>query len=204
MHPAYVNLVPGSATIAAAGVGLGTNGQVAAGLGVSILGSAFIPAGGVRGYGSTPTYLALDLKFTLGSTSGPQHVIISQGSGIYVLPSGAEPGAEQSTFGDGRRDRRRWECGGDRFEFQIRTARFTSTACRRTTNVTDGSHATAIPPPGASSQTVAVTVFNSDGQSSMFYGPSPVPTYSYPSAARLRRPESYVFAEFAAGGRKAP
>ena len=39
------------------------------------------------------------------------------------------------------------------------------------TNVTDSSHATAIPPPGASSQTAAVIVFNSDGQDSMFYGP---------------------------------
>jgi len=181
VHPAYVNLVPGSATIAAAGVGLGTNGQAASGLGVSILGSAFIPAGGVRGYGSTPTYLALDLKFTLGSTSGPQHVIISQGSGIYVLPSGVNlvqnnPPSVTGVATDGNGN------------VVVTGANFKSDSqvyfdgLPADTNVTDGSHATAIPPPGASSQTVAVTVFNSDGQSSMFYGPSPLPTYSYPAS----------------------
>ena len=181
VHPAYVNLVPGSATIAAAGVGLGTNGQAASGLGVSILGSAFIPAGGVRGYGSTPTYLALDLKFTLGSTSGPQHFIISQGSGIYVLPSGVNlvqnnpPSVTGvATDGDGN-----VVVSGSNFKPDSQVY---FDGLPADTNVTDGSHATAIPPPGASSQTVAVTVFNSDGQSSMFYGPSPVPTYSYPAS----------------------
>jgi hypothetical protein len=60
---------------------------VAAGLGASVIGSAIIPAGGVRGYGTTPTYLALDLKFALGASSGPQHLVFSQGSNLYVLPA---------------------------------------------------------------------------------------------------------------------
>ena len=181
VHPAYVNLVPGSATIAAAGVGLGTNGKAALGLGVSVLGSAFIPAGGVRGYGSTPTYLALDLKFTLGATTGPQHFIFSQGSGIYVLPSGVnlaqnDPPAVASVATDGNGN---VVVTGSNFKPDSQVY---FDGLPAVTNVVDGSHATATPPPGASNQTVAVTVFNSDGQSSMFYGPSPIPAYTYPAA----------------------
>jgi uncharacterized protein (TIGR03437 family) len=49
------------------------------------------------------------------------------------------------------------------------------------TTVTDSSHASAVLPPGASGQTVNVTVFNSDGQDSTFANPTP-PTYTYPSS----------------------
>jgi uncharacterized protein (TIGR03437 family) len=181
VHPAYVNLVPGAATIAAAGAGLGSNGKAATGLGVSVLGSAFIPAGGVRSYGSTPTYLALDLKFTLGASTGPQHLIISLGSGVYVLPSGLnlvqnDPPSVTSVTTDGSGN---VVVTGSNFKPDSQVY-FDGLAAA--TNVIDGSHATAIPPPGASNQTAALTVFNSDGQSSIFYGPSPLPTYSYPAA----------------------
>ena len=45
----------------------------------------------------------------------------------------------------------------------------------------DNSHLTAVLPPGASSQTAAIIVYNSDGQDSTFTNPTP-PTFSYPTA----------------------
>ncbi len=179
VHPAYVNLTSGSATIAAAGIGLGSNGHAAAGLGASVIGSAIIPAGGVRGYGTTPTYLALDLKFALGASSGPQHLVFSQGSYLYVLPAAlrlvsADPPSIGSVDTDGNGN------------VVVTGSNFASDSViyfdglPASTSVADSSHATAIPPPGMNGQTAVVTVFNSDGQSSMFPGPSPVPTYTYP------------------------
>jgi len=179
VHPAYVNLTSGAATIAAAGIGLGSNGHAATGLGASVIGSAIIPAGGVRGYGTTPTYLAIDLKFALGASSGPQHFVFSLGSYLYVLPAAlrlvtSDPPSISSVGTDGNGN------------VVVTGANFASDSqvyfdgLPAATSVADSAHATAAPPPGMNGQTAVVTVFNSDGQSSMFPGPSPAPTYTYP------------------------
>jgi len=180
VHPAYVNLTSGSATIAAAGVGLGSNGHAAAGLGASVIGSAIIPAGGVRAYGTTPTYLALDLKFGLGASSGPQHFVFSQGTSLYVLPAAlklvnSDPPSVSSVDTD------------ENGNVAVTGSNFASDSqvyfdgLPAATSVADSSHATAIPPPGTNGQTAVVTVFNSDGQNSAFLGPAP--TYAYPTGA---------------------
>jgi len=54
------------------------------------------------------------------------------------------------------------------------------------TKVLDSSHALAVPPPGSSNQQAVVTMFNSDGQNSMFFGPAQPPTFNYGSAATQR------------------
>jgi len=182
VHPAYVNLTGGSATIAAAGVGLGSNGNATPGLGASVIGSAMIPPGGLRGYGTTPTYLALDLKFALGASSGPQHFVFSLGSDLYVLPSAlklvsSDPPSIGSVDTDGNGN------------VVVTGSNFASDSqvyfdgLPAATSVADSSHATAIPPPGMNGQTAVVAVFNSDGQNSMFLGPAPAPTYTYPTGA---------------------
>jgi uncharacterized protein (TIGR03437 family) len=51
------------------------------------------------------------------------------------------------------------------------------------TTIVDALHAIVIPPPGVSGQTAVVTMYNRDGQNSMFLAPSPVPTYAYPGSA---------------------
>lgn len=182
VHPAYVNIMPGSATLSAAGPGIGSNGHVTPGLGVSVLGSAFIAPGGVRGYGTAPTFLALDLNFTLGASTGPQHFIFSQGSGVYVLPTGfnlvrGDPPSISNVATDPNGN---VVVTGSHFNSDTQVY---FDGLPALTNVTDDSHASAVPPPGASNQNAVVTAFNSDGQNSMFLGPNPPPTYSYPASA---------------------
>ena len=180
-HPAYVNSAPGAATIAAAGVGLGANGHLAAGLTASILGTAFLAPGGVRAYGTTPTYLALDLMFGLVTPAGPQHIIFSQGGNVYVLPAGlkltkSDPPSISSVSTDATGN------------VVVTGANFASDSqvyfdgLPVATTIVDASHATVVPPPGVSGQTAVVTMFNSDGQNSMFLAPSPVPAYTYPGS----------------------
>ena len=180
-HPAYVNSAPGAATIAAAGVGLDANGHLATGLSASILGTAFLAPGGVRAYGTTPTYLALDLMFGLVTPAGPQHIIFSQGGNVYVLPAGlkltkSDPPSISSVSTDATGN------------VVVTGANFASDSqvyfdgLPVATTIVDGSHATVVPPPGVSGQTAVVTMFNGDGQNSMFLAPSPVPAYTYPGS----------------------
>ena len=181
-HPAYVNFLPGAATIAAAGVGLGTNGHLAPGLSASILGSAFLAPGGVRAYGTTPTYLALDLMFGLATPTGPQHIVLSQGGNVYVLPAGlkltkSDPPSISSVSTDTNGN---VAVTGANFAFDSRVY---FDGLPVTTTIVDASHATVVPPPGVSGQTVVVTVFNSDGQNSMVLASSPVPAYTYPGSS---------------------
>ncbi len=179
-HPAYANLTAGSTTLAAAGPGLGSNGKAAAGLNVSALGSTSIPPDGFYGYGTTPTYLAINLSFFPTAVPGPQHFVFTEANSAYVLPRGlnlvnSDPPAVTGTTVDGNGN------------LVVTGANFTPQSqvyfdgLPVATTVTDSSHATAVPPPGASNQTVTVTVFNSDGQDSTFLDPTP-PTYAYPAS----------------------
>jgi uncharacterized protein (TIGR03437 family) len=178
-HPAYANLVPGSATIAAAGPGLGSNGSAAAGLNVTSMGFTSLPAGGFYGYGTTPTYLAMNLNFVLGATPGPQHFLFAQGNNVYVLPRGlnlvnSDP---PSVTGVDTDQNGNLIVTGSNFTPQSQVY---FDGLPANTTVVDSSHATAVPPPGASNQTATITVFNSDGQDSTFVDPTP-PTFTYPA-----------------------
>lgn len=179
-HPAYANLNSGSTILAAAGTGLGANGKMTSGLNVTTLGSSDIPAGGFYGYGSTPTYLAINLNFPSTATPGPQHFVFTEDNSAYVLPRGlnlvsGDPPTVTASAPDGNGN------------LLVTGSNFTSQSqvyfdgLPGVTTMTDSSHLSAVLPPGASSQTVTVTVFNSDGQDSTFTNPTP-PTYTYPSS----------------------
>jgi len=180
-HPAYANLTGGSATIAAAGPGLGANGQMAASLNVTSAGFTSIPAGGFYAYGTTPTYLAMNLNFSLGAAPGPQHFIFSEDNSAYVLPRGlnlvnSDPPTIASIAPDGNGN---LDITGTNFTPQSLVY---FDGLPASTTVVDNAHLTAVPPPGASSQNAAIIVYNSDGQDSTFTNPAP-PTFSYPAVS---------------------
>ncbi len=177
-HPAYANLTAGSTTLAAAGPGLGTNGKATAGLNVTALGSSFLSSSGVYGYGTTPTFLAIPLTFYSTAIPGPQHFVFTEANSAYVLPRGlnlvsSDPPSVAGIAPDGNGN---LLVTGSNFTPQSQVY---FDGLPGATTVTDSGHASAALPPGASSQTVTVTVFNSDGQDSTFGNPTP-PTYTYP------------------------
>lgn len=178
-HPAYANLNSGSTTLAAAGIGLGANGKMTSGLNVTALGSSSIPPGGFYAYGSTPTYLAINLDFSSTATPGPQHLVFVDDNSAYVLPRAlnlvsSDPPSVTGTATDGNGN---LLVTGSNFTPQSQVY---FDGLPGETTMTDSSDLSAVLPPGASNQTVTVTVFNSDGQDSTFNNPTP-PTYTYPS-----------------------
>ncbi len=180
-HPAYANLMTGSASLTAAGIGLGANGQAAAGLNVASLGFTSIPAeNGFQAYGTAPTYLGIYPNFSEIATPGPQHFIFAVDNSAYVLPRGlnlvsSDPPsiANLSTDGNGN-----LVVAGSNFTAQSLVY---FDGLPAATTMVDNSHLTAVPPPGASNQTAAIIVYNRDGQDSTFTNPTP-PTFSYPSS----------------------
>ena len=179
-HPAYANLAAGSATIAAAGTGLGANGKAAASLNVTSLGFTSLPAGGFYGYGSTPTYLAMNLNFSQIARPGPQHFIFTEDNSAYVLPRGLnlvsnDPPTISNITTDGNGN---LAVTGSNFTPQSQVY---FDGLPAGTDFVDSSHLTAVPPAGANNQAAAIIVYNSDGQDSTFNDPTP-PIFNYPSS----------------------
>ncbi|MDQ6666008.1 MAG: IPT/TIG domain-containing protein, partial [Acidobacteriota bacterium] len=190
VKPGYLDLTQGGGTLVAQGTGFGVNGRSTPGLNVQILGgSAYLP-NGIRPYTADGnTYLALDVRVALGVTPGPQHLIFSQPDYVYVLPSGLnlvqkQPPAVSSVAsnGDGT-----VTVTGTNFASDSQIYFDGLPASISTMDIANG-RAVVTPPPGASGQHSAVTVFNTDGQNSLFLQVNAPPSFIYDSTG----PQSIV------------
>ncbi len=181
VHPAYLDTTTGVGTFVAQGNGLGANGQAAAGLSLHILGgSAVVKPGGLRGYGSTPTYLAMDLQFGLAGTPGPQHLIFSLPDYSYVLPAGlnlviGQPPSITSLTPATDGTSALAVVGAN----LLAGSQIYFDGLPGDTSIVDAQHGTVVPPAGSSGQRSTITVFNPDGQNSMFVEAAAPPTYQY-------------------------
>ncbi|MDQ6706169.1 MAG: IPT/TIG domain-containing protein [Acidobacteriota bacterium] len=181
VKPGYLDLTQGSGTLVAQGTGFGVNGRTTSGLSVQILGgSAYLP-NGVRPYTADGnTYLALDVRLALGVTPGPQHLIFSQPDYVYVLPSGLNLVQKQppsvstvASNGDGT-----VTVTGTNFAPDSQVYFDGLPASIATMDAANG-RAVVTPPPGAGGQHSAVTVFNTDGQNSLFLQVNAPPSFIY-------------------------
>ncbi len=145
---------------------------------VGILGGAIANAQlGSQGGNTLAIYFPIPSTFP---GTGPRHLVFNFGNDLYILPDGinlVQKGPPQATSvasnGDGTATVSGSAFGPDsRVFFDGLQAAQTATA--------SGS-ITVTPSSGANNQTASVTVFNSDGQNSTFFGPPP--TYAYGFAA---------------------
>jgi hypothetical protein len=186
VSPGYLDLnAQGSGNVLAGALsGLATNGRVANGVGVQIMGgSASVYA--IQPYTSNSfTYLNIGVNYSLGASTGPQHLIFTQGDFIYVLPSGLNlaarnPPSVASVFpnADGSISVTGTSFSGDSLIYFDGLP----TAIR---SLDSGSgRAVVVAPPGASGQQATVAVYNYDGQNSLFLQAAAPPTYSYGALA---------------------
>ena len=184
IKPAYLNMTADGATVAASGVGLGSNGQ-APGLNASFAGNAaIVTTGGIRPYASGGnTYLALDVAYFSFNQPGPQHLIITTPGFMHVLPSAIRltlqdppsissvtPNSDGTLTITGTN----WLTGSAIY-FDGQPASLVSlNAIKGTAIVT--------PPPGVGGQTAILTVYNPDGQNSSFLQPTNPYTYTWANA----------------------
>ncbi len=192
VKPAYLNQSGGETTVAAAGVGLGSNGQASPGLNAAFMGSsAIIPSGGVVPYqGGGNTFLALSVVFTPFSSAGPQHLIVTTPNFIHVLPSAVRvteqsPPTIQSvsanTDGTLTITGTNWSAGSSIY-FDSLPGSVSSLTIPKGSATT--STAIVLPPPGASAQTAILAVYNPDGQNSQFEQAANPATYTYAQSAK--------------------
>ncbi len=198
VKPAYLNRLAKNAVVAAAGVGLGSNGQ-APGLDAAFMGdSAIIQSGGVRPYQAGGyTYLALDVGYFLFGVAGPQHLIVSTPGFMHVLPSAVRlteqnPPAIQSVSanGDGTLTLTgtNWMPGSsvyfDGLPATIKSLKAGTASITAEAGLSAGAISTAVvtPPAGTNAQVAILTLYNPDGQSSQFLQVANPATFTYGTA----------------------
>jgi hypothetical protein len=184
VSPGYLNMTPsGYGGVLAYGSGVIANNAVANGLTVQVMG------GGANVYSRTlfadssnNQYLNMGVSYGLGASPGPQHLIFGLGNFIYVLPSGldlvqANPPAVSSVApnADGS-----VSITGTGFAPDSAIYFDGLPAAIRSLDNFAG-QSVVVPPPGASGQNATVSVYNHDGQNSLFLQAGAPPTYSYGS-----------------------
>ena len=181
ISPAYLYLPGGQGTVAATGNGLAANNNPAPGLGIQLVRSSVtIAPGGLRAYAGSA--LALDFKFGLNTQPGPQHLVFSQGTWLYLLPSGINlvsrqpPSVNGLTTGIDSNGNPAVTVNGSGF---APDSLVYFDGLPGATRYQDDGHLTVSPPPGASNQRASVVVYNSDGQNSTFPQTQGPPAFGY-------------------------
>jgi uncharacterized protein (TIGR03437 family) len=182
--PAYVNSSLGAFFV----VAKTSSGNTPAPQSVTILGGFSTATGPyLRPYipaGSSQQVLALYFGMPLFAGTGPRHMVFNFGNDMYVLPDaitlvqkGAPVVGSVAPNADGSATLTGSGFGPDsRVFFDGIQA-----AVQMPFSGTDAQGSTTVAPPtGSSGQVSHVTVFNGDGQSSMFLQPQNPPTYTYP------------------------
>jgi hypothetical protein len=188
-QPAYLNAGTPVQTVEAQGQGILSGNNTAVQTATAL--------GGAPGGGYLPDYsqavyadenlLLLAMYFNYQSTPGlgPEHLLFTMPDDIFVLPQAIQmvPNPPPSIAfvtpnGDG-------SVTVSGTNFNIGSQVYFDSLPGTITNYTaaaSGQSATitAVPPPGASSQTATLTVFNSDGQNSMFVQSQSPNTFTYP------------------------
>lgn len=183
VSPAYLNTTISPGTLVARGTGITAGPDtVTPGLGAQILGG-FASMYAMRAYGAPQTSLAMYLTYPFSAGTGPRHLLFTLPNDAYVLPSAvnlvqkqppvvlaAVPGPDGTVTVAGAN-----LSGDSRVFFDGLQA-----SVRVPFSGNDQSGVVVVaPPPGASNQTATVTVYNADGQSSMFTQAQNPPVYSY-------------------------
>jgi len=191
VQPAYLAASTAIQTVVAVGTGVTSSDTTTAIQAVTALGAPGgpLPAYDTEVYGTSPnTGLAIYLDYPAQPGSGPEHLLLTLPDDIYVLPQGiqivqnpppmvtgvaANPDGTVTITGTGM--------GADSRVFfdslpgQIRVP--------YAAGASQSGAITLLPPPGASGQVATITVYNGDGQNSMFVQSQTPPTYSYPAAS---------------------
>jgi uncharacterized protein (TIGR03437 family) len=142
--------------------------------------------GAANVYGTQPyldsgnNFLAINLSYSLGASPGPRHLVFTLNDFVYVLPSGLNlvqnpPPAVTSVVqnADGS-----VSLAGTGFS-SASAIYFDGLPTAIRTLDAQSSRAVVVPPPGASGQRATISIYNPDGQNSMFLQAAAPQTFAY-------------------------
>ncbi len=196
-QPAFLNAGSAVQTVVAQGAGITAGTSSSAVQNVWALGA---PGGPLEDYSqsvyrdSGTVLLAMYFDYTATPALGPEHLLFTFPDDIFVLPQGLQmvadpppaitavtPNADGSVTVAGTNLNAASRVFFDSLPGQV-TVPFAAAAQSGAAAQPSGS-VTVLPPPGAGGQTATLTVFNPDGQNSMFVQSANPLTYSYPPAS---------------------
>jgi len=195
VQPAYLSANGAVQTVVAVGNGIASSDTTTSVQSVQALGAPGGPleAYYIAVYGAPNTSLAVYLDYPSPPVSGPEHLLFTLPDDIYVLPHGVQivqnPPPMVSALtpnSDGTVTVTGTGIGpGSQVYFDSLPARVTVpyAANVQSNGTTQSGSVSVLPPPGASGQVSTITVYNGDGQNSMFVQSQAPPTYSYPQTS---------------------
>lgn len=183
VKPGYLLQTSATGSVIMTGNGMISNRAPVAGLTASVIGGAeYIGPNGLRAYSPSPDYyLQMDVQTSAFAGEGPRHLLLQTPSESYVLPAAftmvrqAPPTISEAVVNPDR------------------TVSLSGTSLSAKTRVwfdgvqveaklaADGKLLVAPPPAGSQHQSV-ITVFNPDGQSSLFTLGNQSPLFTYDAA----------------------
>ncbi|HUO28806.1 MAG TPA: IPT/TIG domain-containing protein [Bryobacteraceae bacterium] len=194
-QPAFLNVNAAVQTVVAQGNGITSGSSSTPVTSVTALGA---PGGGLADYGlqvyadvDASVNLSVDLlamyfDYTATPAAGPEHLLFTLPDDIFVLPQAVQmvqnpapaitavtPNPDGSVTVTGTGLDANSQVFFDSLPGQI-------TVPYAVSSDSQSGSVSVMPPPGASSQTATITVFNNDGQNSTFFQSGSAPTYSYP------------------------
>lgn len=182
--PAYLNISRGAGSVIATGPGLSANLR---NISVSLLGGGVqVRPGSPAPYSSDPRFAEIQLEFTPFTGIGARHLVFSLNGDVYVRPGGVQLVAQPAPVV--RQAQAESEAGGgmtlalagDSLAADSRVFVDGVAAATRSFDEVTGRLRVALPPGSAGRQAV-ISVYNPDGQSSVFLQPTSPATYTYPS-----------------------
>jgi len=182
VQPAYLNVngnIP-TQTVVANGTGITSGAKAASGVTVQPLGGSG-PAQ-FTAYGSPDTSLAIYLPNSSLPARGPQHLLFTLPDDIYVLPQAIQIAQNSPPLVTGLTNHPDGSVTVTGTGFSSGSRVFFDGLAAAVTVPYAGNTISVLAPPGVSGQVSTITVFNSDGQNSMFLQQQNPFTYSYPQA----------------------
>jgi len=184
--PAYLNVSRNNGTVIAVGPGLGGNLK---NISVGVLGGGLqvLRSGNPTPYGPDPSFAEIELEFNPFTGTGPRHLVFSLGTETYVRAGAVQLVSRPAPLV--RQVRVETEPGGgsvlaisgDNLAADSRVFLDGAPAAARGFEEAAGVLRVA-PPPGVAGRAAVISVYNSDGQSSLFVQPASPITYTYAPA----------------------
>ncbi|MBI3665269.1 MAG: hypothetical protein HY236_03440 [Acidobacteria bacterium] len=183
--PAFLNSSRSSGTVIAYGPGLSSN---LPNVSVSVMGSGVrVHPGSPSPYAPAVAYTEIDLDFGPLTGTGPRHLVFSLNGDVYVRTDGLQlvsqdaplvRSVQPQTDSDGNLE---LALAGDNFAADSRVFLDGAPAPVLSFDKVAGVLGVS-PPPGPAGRPAVISVYNPDGQSSVFVQPDAPITYTYPSA----------------------